>query len=829
MAIAVLTQHNDNIRSGANLLEIKLNPLVVNVNQFGLLCSRAVDGQIYAQPLYVPGVPIGGAARNVVLVATMNNWIYAFDADDTSAAGTVIWRRQVHPHPVPAHVYGPEYNDIIGNIGILSTPVVDPATRTVYLVAAAFEPTVLNGPIGGAQNAFKQLLFALDISTGHLRPAAPGSSNPVEIAGTVPGRGYHDAQTSDKPVDKTGGAAKVNVRILAPDAQGNLTIPKDLVVTDASGGVVRFSPMQQMQRPALLLAGGVLYIAFGSHGDFDPYHGWVFTYDTSTLEQRGVYCTTPNGAKSGIWHAGEGLVADTAGNVYCGTGNGDTKNIPSPSPDLGETFLRLRDGAGGLQLDAFLTAFQDATNPVLDEDLGAASPTLLPDGFLVGGGKDGHFYLIDPSKMTNTGDGAALVQRFLATRGPGSRARVFDNQGKEISTHHIHGSPVVYDSPNHGPLVYVWGENEVLRAYRYDPATHRFPGQPNQRNAEGAPAAHGDLFASNDVPDRRGMPGAMLSISADAKTPGTAILWASLPPFDNANRTTVDGILVAYDATQFDSQGRLVLLWHSHQNPQDDPGKFAKFCCPTVAGGKVFLATFSNALRVYGPRAVADGGYNFAFSGNTGLTLNGSARSNGGSIRLTGKHLFQAGSFFATNAVNVRRFNTTFRFQVLGANAADGLTFCVQSEGSRALGGPGGGLGYGPDPVDPLSPGFKITKSVALKFGLFDSVANHPSSTLGLYQNGTAPMAANAIGGEVALGKLGIDLHSGHAFRVTLAYDGATLQATIRDLLTQQQIVHAFPFDIPSVTGSQAFVGFTGGTGGLNADQDILSWELSSP
>src|SRR5438105_2235333 len=151
MAIAVLTQHNDNIRSGVNLLETKLIPSKVDVNRFGLLCSREVDGQIYAQPLYVSGVPIGGAARNVVIVATMNNWLYAFDADDTTAGATFLWRKQVHPHPVPAHVYGPEYSDIIGNIGILSTPVIDPITRTAFLVAAAYEPAVLNGPIAQAQ------------------------------------------------------------------------------------------------------------------------------------------------------------------------------------------------------------------------------------------------------------------------------------------------------------------------------------------------------------------------------------------------------------------------------------------------------------------------------------------------------------------------------------------------------------------------------------------------------------------------------------------------------------------------------------------------------
>jgi hypothetical protein len=419
------------------------------------------------------------------------------------------------------------------------------------------------------------------------------------------------------------------------------------------------------------------------------------------------------------------------------------------------------------------------------------------------------------------------VQRFLATRGPGSRARVFVGGGKEISTHHIHGSPVVYDSPNHGVLVYVWGENDVLRAYRYDPAAHNFPGQPNTRNAEGTPIAHGTLFASNDIRDRNGMPGAMLSISADGKKPGTAILWASLPPFLNANRQTVEGELAAYDATQFDAQGRLVLLWRSHQNvPHDDVGNFPKFCCPTVADGKVFHATFSNKLRVYGKRPAPDGGYVLAFGGKSGLTLNGSARSNGGPIRLTGQHDLQAGSVFATNPVDVRKFHTTFRFRIGGGQKADGFTFCIQSEGPRALGGPGGGLGYGPDPSDPLDPGFRVTQSVALKFDLIDD-AIAARSTLGLYRDGASPTAANAIGGEVALDPLGINLHSGHHFRVTLAYDGATLTAVIRDEDLHFDVTRAFPIDIPAITGNTAHVGFTAGTGFLSAEHDILSWQFS--
>jgi hypothetical protein len=120
MPVSVLTQHNDNIRSGANLQETKLKTSDIEVNTFGLVASRDVEGEIYAQVLYVPKVTIGGIPKNVVYVATMENWVYAFDADDLSPGGTLLWKRQVHPHPVPGHFYGANYNDITGNIGILS-------------------------------------------------------------------------------------------------------------------------------------------------------------------------------------------------------------------------------------------------------------------------------------------------------------------------------------------------------------------------------------------------------------------------------------------------------------------------------------------------------------------------------------------------------------------------------------------------------------------------------------------------------------------------------------------------------------------------------------
>ena len=829
MTPRVLTQHNDNGRTGCNLNETVLNPTNVNVNQFGKLFSQPVQGQIYAQPLYVPRLSITGkGVHNTVIVATMENWLYAFDADDNLGGNAQpLWARQIHANPVPPHVYRDTYNDIAGPfIGILSTPVIDaaidpaglaPTTGTLYLTLATWDPTTFGAT---PQASFQQLLYAIDLATGQPRPSTTAAPNPVQINGSAPGVGYAQAQASDLPVNVVGAVVQVKTKI----GFHRPPPPLCVTVTDAADGRVIFSPMQQMQRPALLLQGRTLFIAFGSHGDLDPYHGWVFAYDADSFQQNGAFCSTPNGAKGGIWQAGEGLVETPAGDVIVGTGNGDSKLNTGASPDLGESYIRLNANAGSLALTGWVTVFQDATNPVDDEDLGAASPTLLPDGRMVGGGKDGNFYLLDPGQMNLAGAQACVTQRFLASRGPGSRAQVFSANNEEISTHHIHGSPVVYTSPQHGVLVYVWGENDVLRAYAYDATSHSFPGQPNQRNLPGTPIARGAIFASNDILPRNGMPGAMLSLSANGQTPGTALLWASFPPFLNANQQVVDGELVAYDASQFDSQQRLVALYRSHQNPiRDDYGKFAKFCCPTVAAGKVYMATFSNQLNVYGLLAQPDGGYLFTFGGRTGLTLNGSARSDGGPIRLAGQHLFQAGSVFCTNPVPVQTFRTRFRFQLNNAHA-DGLTFTVQSEGPRALGGPGGGLGYGPDPNDPLDPGYRITQSVAVKFDLYDNAAGQEISSTGLYLNGAPPSG----GPETALNPLGIDLHAGHQFTVQMNYAQAVLSVTLRDEQTLVSSTQSYNVDIPAIVGVTAHVGFTAATGGLTAELDILDWDFTS-
>jgi hypothetical protein len=283
--VSVLTQHNDNYRTGANLAETTLTPARVGGKTFGKLFSRPVDAQIYAQPLVAAGVNVPGKGKkNLVFVATLKNTVYAFDADD-KAATTPVWSRNLGPSvAVPNAYFGNRYgpfHDVDKEIGIVGTPVIDSAKGVLYVVA--FTEDKEGGP-------YHQLLATLNIATGEL------ASPTVEIAGRV--KGYGDASVD---------------------------------------GIVTFDAMQHMQRPGLLLNNGKLWIAFASHADTDPYHGWVFIYDTANRKKAPkVFCTTPDGNEGGIWMAGQGLHTDPQGNVYAMVGNGSFDGLRN----YGDSFLK---------------------------------------------------------------------------------------------------------------------------------------------------------------------------------------------------------------------------------------------------------------------------------------------------------------------------------------------------------------------------------------------------------------------------------------------------------------------------------------------------------
>jgi fibronectin type 3 domain-containing protein len=342
----VFTYHNDNFRSGVNSNEFVLSPGNVNSAQFGKLFSYNLDGHPYASPLYVANVNIPGQGfHNVVYVATEHDTLYAFDADGLSASP--LWTKSFLSQgvtTVPANDTG-ECCDIQPEIGITGTPVIDPATATLYVVVKTKE----NG------NNYFQKLHAIDITNG-----AEKFGGPVTIQASVPGTG-----------------------------------------SGSSGGQVPFNALRHNQRPALLLNNGVIYIAWAAHGDQQPWHGWVIGYNAATLQQTMAFNATPNSYGGGIWLSGGGLATDSTGNIFFTTANGSF-NANTGGSDYGDTVLKL--SPAGTVVDYF-TPHDAANLESQNIDLASSGPVLLLDQpgpnphLLITGGKGGTVYVINRDNM----------------------------------------------------------------------------------------------------------------------------------------------------------------------------------------------------------------------------------------------------------------------------------------------------------------------------------------------------------------------------------------------------------------------------------------------
>ncbi len=344
---------NDSFRTGQNLAESVLTPTNVNQSQFGLLFADSIDGAAYAEPLYVPGVSIPGqGTHNVVYVATENDSVYAFDADQP---GPPLWYTSfINPAAgitaVPATDIG-KCADITPIIGITATPVIDPTAGTagtLYVVSK-----VKLGP-----GNYQQQLHALDITTG-----SEQQHSPVTIAASVPGN-----------------------------------------TLDSVKGVISFNPLLQQDRPALTLANGVVYLSFASHCDTEPYHGWILGYDQTTLAQVVVYNTSPNGVEAGIWESGCGPGIDTNGDLIVITGNGTFDPGPTRN-NYGDSFLRLTPGGGTMSVASYFTPLDEQVLADEDLDMGSGGGLMLPDQpgpnphLVVGAGKIGTIYLVNRDSM----------------------------------------------------------------------------------------------------------------------------------------------------------------------------------------------------------------------------------------------------------------------------------------------------------------------------------------------------------------------------------------------------------------------------------------------
>ena len=325
----VTTSQYNNARTGANLNETVLTPANVNVKQFGKVFSFPVDGPVYAQPLYLPGVEVPGKGmHNVVYVATEHDSVYAFDAD--GKIPEPLWKVSfAHPDAGVTAVPGRDVDCpfITPEVGITSTPVIDLPTGTLYVLARTKQR---KGMLGADE--YVQRLHALAITTG-----VEKFGGPVEIRASVPGKG-----------------------------------------AGSSGGQVSFNPLRDNPRASLLLVNDRVYLTWASSCDVGPYHGWVMAYDAHTLAQTGVFNASPDAQESGIWAGDTGPAADQDGNIFVATGNG-IFDAASHGRDYGDSVLKLGWKSGKLDLLDYFTPYnQDSLNRN-DKDLGSGGVVLLPD------------------------------------------------------------------------------------------------------------------------------------------------------------------------------------------------------------------------------------------------------------------------------------------------------------------------------------------------------------------------------------------------------------------------------------------------------------------
>jgi hypothetical protein len=402
---AVTTFRNDNGLTGQYPNETILNTGNVNPSQFGKRVTYPVDGQVYAQPLYLPNLTVGGTAHDVVFAATENDSVYAFDADAT-ATGAPLWKTSLLPAGATAvpSSFQP-CGDMQPIIGITSTPVIDRATNTMYVVAYSQE--------NGGQ---VYRLHALDVTTGLDRSA------PVVLAASVAGTG-----------------------------------------NGSVGGVIKFDAHVERQRSSLLMVNGKIYISFASFCDVGAYHGWMlsYSYNGSSFQQVTAYNNTPAGNDGGIWGGGGAVDADSAGNIYVLTGNGSF-NADTGGTDVGDSFVKYN---GALQRQDFFTPFNQKCLAQGDVDLGSGGPMLIQSAnVMIGAGKEGRPYVVNTTNM----GGYTNDPNLTCGSAEASRTDI-DKVQQELPPGTIRGMfsvPALWNGPN-GQVVYLSSIGAPTRAFSF--------------------------------------------------------------------------------------------------------------------------------------------------------------------------------------------------------------------------------------------------------------------------------------------------------------------------------------------------------------------------
>jgi hypothetical protein len=480
------------------------------VATFGKLFSCTIDAPAYAQPLWVPNLNIGGGKHNVVFVATSHNTVYAFDADANPCVK--FWNVSLM-NAGETYVNNNDVgtDDIFPDIGIVGTPVIDATTNTLYVVSKSKTTGTSCTP---AASCF-QRLHALSLVDGSEKFGGPA---PITSAITVPGTG-----------------------------------------DGSSGGNVPFHTLRENQRPGLVLLNGVVYVAWASHGDNTPYHGWVIGFDKTNLSRVATFNANPNGSDAGIWMSGGAPAADAAGNLYFLTGNG-TFDANTGGADYGDSTVKLST-SGGLSVAGYFTPKDQANLSANDADHGAGGAAILMDPssgpvahLLIGGGKSGVLYLLNRDNMGGFDSSTNHVVQSLV----------------------VSGNEILATAALWNNFLYIAAANTPLRQFPFNSVTGQFGS------------------ASHSSSHSFGGKGATPSVSASSAS-ANGIVWAiDAGAFGTPCCANGPAVLHAYDATNVGTE-----LWNSSQGTGNAAGNAVKFSVPTVANGKVYVGT-RGELSVYG-------------------------------------------------------------------------------------------------------------------------------------------------------------------------------------------------------------------------------------
>lgn len=595
---AVTTRSFDAARTGANVHETVLTPTAIRTRGIRRLFSLTMTGDARgceAQPLIVPGLVLAdGSTRDVVFLASMANIVWAFDAND----GGLLWQRTLG-----RPINGSKDIDWSGGLGrplindhwgILSTPVIDLAAGVLYACAwISQDGTAANG---------QHSLHALHLRDGSLAHA------PLNLEGATydPGHGL--------PVQK-------------------------------------FRSAERKQRAALTLTQGAVLIPFGTVKETSATaRGWLIAVDTASWTIAATWCPTGRGSGGGIWHSGGGPAVDASGFIYVVTGNGDFDAVT----DFSESIVKLQysppaDGRPGkLAVVDWWTPYTDdgrtggnpegetgmtkhkgmpsnfrlASHLAMmgmapmdmgndkwgDQDFGSGGPVLPSPGTLLVAGKDGVLYTANTQSLGRTQpadlEPVRTAQNYARLKAPPIFYTYYPGpspspEPQDVTTlntyfanrsHHLHGTPVVWQSDAEGMMHFCGGENGNLRAWRL--------------NADGTStylACSAEVASPQSPVPLGGMPGWMISLSANGGSDG--VVWALVPAGD-ANMELTPGRLLAYDAANFgvyaDGSKQLVVLWDSWNWGAGCAFTHPKFNRPVAWNGKVFVPTYDGRVDVYG-------------------------------------------------------------------------------------------------------------------------------------------------------------------------------------------------------------------------------------